>query len=248
MPFTAHLEELRSRLIKSIITILAAFAVCFAFAEEIFAFLTAPLLRLQASGLTLIGTGVPEAFFTKMKVGLIAAVFLAFPIILRESWQFIAPGLYEHEKRYARGFVFFGTVLFLLGAAFCYTVVFQVGFGFLLKRYQALGVRPAIRIGEYLSFASRLLLAFGVTFELPVVAYFLTRVGLLDHRILIHQFRYAVLLIFLLAAILTPPDLISQILLALPLTALYGVSIGVAYLARAKEGSRHEATAERRQI
>jgi len=248
MPFTAHLEELRSRLIKSIITILAAFAVCFAFAEEIFAFLTAPLLRLQASGLTLIGTGVPEAFFTKMKVGLIAAVFLAFPIILRESWQFIAPGLYEHEKRYARSFVFFGTVLFLLGAAFCYTVVFQIGFGLLLKRYQALGVRPAIRIGEYLSFASRLLLAFGVTFELPVVAYFLTRVGLLDHRILIHQFRYAVLLIFLLAAILTPPDLISQILLALPLTALYGVSIGVAYLARAKEGSRHEATAERRQI
>jgi sec-independent protein translocase protein TatC len=169
-----------------------------------------------------------------MKVGLIAAVFLAFPIILRESWQFIAPGLYEHEKRYARSFVFFGTVLFLLGAAFCYTVVFQVGFGFLLKRYQALGVRPAIRIGEYLAFASRLLLAFGVTFELPVAAYFLTRVGLLDHRILIHQFRYAVLLIFLLAAILTPPDVISQILLALPLTALYGVSIGVAYLARAK--------------
>lgn len=234
MPFTGHLEELRSRLIKSIIAILAAFAVCFAFAEEIFAVLTAPLLRLQASGLTLIGTGVPEAFFTKMKVGLIAAIFLALPVLLWESWQFIAPGLYEHEKRYARGFVFFGTVLFLLGAIFCYTVVFQIGFGFLLKRYQALSVRPAIRIGEYLSFASRLLLAFGVTFELPVVAYFLTRIGLLDHRILIHQFRYAVLLIFLLAAILTPPDLISQILLALPLTLLYGVSIGVAYFARTK--------------
>lgn len=242
MPFTAHLEELRSRLIKSILAIVAAFAICFAFAEEIFGVLTAPLLRLQAStGLTLIGTGVTEAFFTKMKVGLIAAIFLAFPVILWESWQFIAPGLYEHEKRHARGFVIFGTVLFLLGATFCYAVVFPIGFGFLLQRYHALAVRPAIRIGEYLSFASQLLLAFGVIFELPVVAYFLTRVGLLDHRFLIHQFRYAIVLIFLLAAILTPPDLVSQILLAFPLMLLYGLSIGVSYLARTKEGGRQQA-------
>lgn len=235
MPFTAHLEELRSRLIRSALAIVAAFSLSFTFADQIFAVLTAPLLRLQAPGLSLIGTGVPEAFFTKIKVALIAALFLAFPIILRESWQFVAPGLYEHEKRYARGFVLFGTLLFLLGAYFCYAVVFDVGYGFFLKRYHALGLRPAIRIGEYLSFSAQLLLAFGVIFELPVVAYFFTRIGVLDHWFLIHQFRYAVILLFLLAAILTPPDIISQILLAVPLLILYGVSILVAYVARQKE-------------
>lgn len=235
MPFTAHLEELRSRLIRSLVAIVAAFAATYALSEWIFALLTEPLLRLQAPGLGLIGTGVPEAFFTKIKVALIAALFLAFPVMLWEFWQFVAPGLYEHEKRHARGFVFFGTLLFLLGAYFCYAIVFEIGFAFFLKRYEALGVRPAIRIGEYLSFAARLLLAFGVVFELPVAAYFLTRIGVLDHRLLIGQSRYAVIVLFILAAVLTPPDLVSQILLALPLLVLYGVSIGVSYLARDKE-------------
>lgn len=234
MPFTAHLEELRSRLIRSLLAVVAAFSLSFTFAERIFAILTAPLLRLQAPGLSLIGTGVPEAFFTKIKVAVIAALFLAFPVILWESWQFVAPGLYEHERRYARSFVFFGTLLFLIGAYFCYAVVFEAGYGFFLKRYEALGVRPAIRVGEYLSFASQLLLAFGVIFELPVAAFFLTRIGILDHRFLIHQFRYAVIFLFILAAILTPPDIVSQILLAVPLILLYGVSILVAYLARQK--------------
>lgn len=237
MPFTAHLEELRFRLIRSLVAVGAAFSLAYAFAERIFAILTAPLLRLQAPGLNLIGTGVPEAFFTKIKVALIAALFLAFPALLWESWQFVAPGLYEHEKRYARGFVFFGTLLFLLGAYFCYAVVFQVGYEFFLKRYEALGVRPAIRIGEYLSFSSRLLLAFGVIFELPVVAFFFARIRVLDHQFLIHQFPYAVILLFILAAILTPPDIVSQILLAVPLLLLYGVSILVAFLARPKNPS-----------
>lgn len=232
MPFTAHLEELRSRLIKSLLALAAAFVVCYALAEGIFSILTAPLLRLRVPGLTLIGTGVPEAFFTKIKVAFIASAFLSLPVILWQTWQFIAPGMYEHEKRYARTFVLFGTLFFLLGAWFCYEVIFRVGYGFFLGRYQAVDVRPAIRIGEYLSFSSRLLLAFGIIFELPVFAFFLARVGLIDHLTLIRQFRYAIVLIFLLAAILTPPDLVSQVLLALPLTLLYGVSIGVAYLAR----------------
>ncbi len=235
MPFTGHLGELRSRLIKSCLVVMAAFLVCFAFAEVIFSILTAPLLRMQTPGLTLIGTALPEAFFTKIKVAFIASVFLSFPVLLWQGWQFIAPGLYQQEKRYARQFVLFGTLFFLLGAWFCYEVIFQVGYGFFLKRYQAIDVRPAIRIGEYLSFSSKLLLAFGVTFELPVFAYFLTRIGLIDHLFLIHQFRYAILLIFLLAAILTPPDIVSQILLSLPLTLLYGISIAVAYVARLKK-------------
>jgi sec-independent protein translocase protein TatC len=208
---------------------LAAFLVCFAIAEYIFSFLVAPLLRLEAPDLTLIGTGVPEAFFVKLKVAFIASLFLSLPVILWQIWQFITPGLFQHEKRYAGGFVLFGTLFFLLGAWFCYEVIFSVGFSFFLDRYKDFNVRPAIRISEYLSFSSKLMLAFGVVFELPVVAYFLTRIGLIDHRFLIHHFRYAILVIFALAAILTPPDIISQVLLALPLTTLYGVSIAVAY-------------------
>ena len=234
MPLTGHLQELRSCLIKSCVAVVVGFGVCYAYVENLFSFLTGPLMRIQSPGLSLIGTAVIEAFFTKMKVAFIAGLFVALPVILWQAWRFVAPGLYEHEKRYARAFVFFGTLFFLLGAWFCYEVIFQLGFEILLRRYEAIQVRPAIRVGEYLSFASELLLAFGVTFELPVVAYFLTRIGLIDHTFMIRQFHYAIILILLLAAILTPPDIISQILLALPLTLLYGVSIGVAYFARRK--------------
>ena len=237
MPLTGHLQELRSCLVKSCAAVAVGFGVCYAYVENLFFYLTSPLLRIQSPGLTLIGTAVPEAFFTKMKVAFIAGLFVALPVILWQTWRFVAPGLYEHEKRHARNFVFFGTLFFLLGAWFCYEVIFQLGFGFLLRRYEAIQVRPAIRVGEYLSFASELLLAFGITFELPVVAYFLTRIGLIDHTFLIRQFRYAIILILLLAAILTPPDIVSQILLALPLTLLYGVSIGVAYFARRKSAA-----------
>lgn len=234
MPLTGHLGELRSCLVKSCLTVAAAFSVSYLYVEEIFSFLTIPLLRQKATGLMLIGTGVPEAFFTKLKVAFIAAVIFSFPVILWQGWRFIAPGLYRHEKSYARKFVFVGTLFFLLGAWFCYEVIFHAAYGFFLRRYQAIGVRPAIRIAEYLSFSSDLLLAFGVMFELPVVAYFLTRIGLIDHRFLIGQFRYMIILIFILAAILTPPDIVSQVLLAAPLTLLYGVGIGVSYLARQK--------------
>jgi sec-independent protein translocase protein TatC len=234
MPFTGHLEELRSCLIRSFLAVLLAFGGCYAFADDIFSLLTAPLLRMEIPGVTLIGTAVPEAFFTQIKVAFIGGIFFAFPVLLWQAWRFVAPGLYEQEKHYARKFVFFGTLFFLMGAWFCYEVIFNLGYGFLLRRYQALGIRPAIRIGEYLSFSSRLLLAFGVTFQLPIVAYFLTRIGLIDHQFLIRQFRYAVLLILILAAILTPPDIISQILLSLPLLLLYGISVGVAYLIRQK--------------
>lgn len=232
MPLTAHLAELRSRLIKSLLALSAAFAVAYAFVERIFDILTAPLAQIHIKDLTLIGTAVSEAFFTKLKVAFLASLVLALPVILWQAWQFIAPGLYEHEKRPARYFALFGTFFFLLGAAFCYQVVFPAGLIFFLSRYEAIDVRPAIRIGEYLTFSSRLLIAFGVAFEMPVLGYFFTRIGLIDHRFLIRQFRYALIGIFILAAVLTPPDVISQVLVAIPLTLLYGVSIVAAYVAR----------------
>ncbi len=230
-----HLEELRSRLIKCFLAVVLAFLVAFAFAEFIFAFLTGPLIQLETPNLSLIGTGVAEAFFVKIKVAFVASIFVSLPIILWQFWQFVVPGLYSHEVRYARGFVFFGTLFFLSGAWFCYAVIFHVGFAFLLETYESMEVEPAIRIGEYLAFASKLLLAFGVVFELPVLAFFLARIGVIDHLFLIRQFRYALLVIFILAAVLTPPDVVSQVLLAFPLLLLYGLSIGVAYFARRKD-------------
>ncbi|MCH7570396.1 MAG: twin-arginine translocase subunit TatC [Deltaproteobacteria bacterium] len=240
MSFTAHLEELRSRLIKCGLALIVAFVGCFSISEFIFSILTAPLLSLEVQGLGLIGTGVSEAFFVKIKVAFVGSVFLSLPVLLWQIWQFVVPGLFEHEIHYARAFVFFGTFFFLLGAWFCYEVIFRVGYGFLLKTYESIDVRPAIRISEYLTFSSKLLLAFGVVFELPVLAFFLARIGLIDHHFLIRQFRYAILVIFCLAAVLTPPDIVSQVLLALPLTGLYSVSIAVAYFARRKDGSSSE--------
>ena len=232
MPFTSHLAELRSRLIKSILAIAIVFIACFGFAEDIFAVLTAPLRRLNVRGLMLIGTAVTEAFFTKMKVSFVVGAILSAPIWLWQLWHFIAPGLYEHEKRYTRSFVSVGSVFFIAGAAFCYFIVIERGLGFLLARYEAIDIQPLLQIGDYLSLVSRLVLAFGIMFEMPVLAFFLARVGIIDHRFLIRHSRYALIAIALFAAILTPPDLIAQILMMVPLLLLYGLSIAVAYAAR----------------
>ena len=234
MPFTSHLDELRSRLMRSALAVGIGFLFCFYFVDQIFFALAEPLRRLRIPDLTLIGTAVTEAFFTKMKISFFAAIIVALPVLLWEGWQFVAPGLYEHEKRYTRSFVFFGSFFFLAGVAFCYGIVLQKGLAFLLKRYQVLQIQPAIQIGAYLSLVTRLVLAFGLMFQLPVLTFFLARVGLIDHRLLIHYFGYAVIGMAIVSAVLTPPDVISQILLMIPLTLLYGVSIGVAYAARQK--------------
>lgn len=234
MPLTAHLEELRWRLLKALLAIGLGFAVAYWYADLLFAILTRPLEAASVGQpVKLIGTGVAEAFFTKLKVAAIAGVFLAAPVILYQIWRFVAPGLHAHEKWYVVPFVFFGTLFFAGGAYFCYALVFEVGYAFFIQQYESIGIEPTLRISEYLSFSSRLALAFGVTFELPVVAFFLARVGAIDHWSLIRVWRYSVIGIVLLAAILTPgPDIASQMLLAAPLALLYVVSIGVAYVFR----------------
>jgi len=232
MPFTSHLAELRDRLVKSVIALALAFFGCYFVVDDLFALLAAPLRGLEIEGLTLIGTSVTEAFFTKLKVAFAASVIVASPVLLWQLWQFVAPGLYEHEKRYTRSFVLFGSFFFIAGAAFCYLIVIQQGLGFLLARYEAIAIQPLLRVGDYLSLVSRLVLAFGVMFELPVLAFFFARVGIIDHRLLIRHSRYAVIAVALFAAVLTPPDLVAQVLLMVPLALLYLISIGVAYIAR----------------
>jgi sec-independent protein translocase protein TatC len=231
MPLTAHLEELRWRLIKSLGALALAFVATYNLADPLFVFLTAPLLAQNPGPVELIGTGVTEAFFTKMKVALIAAVFVASPVLFYQAWKFVAPGLYEREKRYVQPFVFFATIFFVAGAAFCYYVVFPVGYRFFIDQYESIGVSPSIRISEYLSFSARMLLAFGATFEMPVVTFFLARMGLVSYKSMLAYGRYAVLIIFIVAGVLTPgPDVASQLLMAGPLLVLYALSIGVAYM------------------
>lgn len=244
MPFTAHLAELRSRLIKCTAAVGLAFLACFAYVDQIFAVLAAPLRRLEIHGLTLIGTAVTEAFFTKMKIAFAAALIVASPVLLWQAWQFIAPGLYEHEKRYSRSFVCVGSFFFIGGAAFCYGIVIRYSLAFLLHRYEVLGVQPMIQVGDYLALVAHFTLAFGAMFQLPVLSFFLSRVGLIDYRLLIHHSRYAIIVIAIFAAVLTPPDLISQVLFMIPLALLYLTSIAVAYLGRFRM-NRRERNAEK---
>jgi sec-independent protein translocase protein TatC len=244
MPLTAHLEELRWRVVKAFSAILVAFVGCYFFSDRVFELLTRPLVALGDTRLQLIGTGITEAFFTRLKVSLIAAVFVASPAIFYQAWGFIEPGLVDQERRTAIPFVLAATIFFVSGATFCYIVVFPVGYAFFLEEYANIGVAPQIRISEYLSFASRMLLAFGITFEMPVVTFFLARLGVVDHHTLINWARYAVVGVFIVAAVLTPgPDIASQLLMAAPLMILYVLSIAVAFVFRRRSAPVDETTA-----
>jgi sec-independent protein translocase protein TatC len=232
MPLTAHLEELRTRLIRSLIAVAIGFAACYFFAEVLVGWLLRPLTALRPDEALVIGTGVTDAFFTKLKVSFIAGVFVASPAVFYQAWQFIAPGLYQREQRVALPFSIAASCFFVAGAAFCYYLVFPVAFRFFLDEFTSVGIAAQIRVSEYLTFTSRMLLAFGVTFELPVVTFFLARVGLVTHRTMLGWARYAIVAIFIVAAVLTPgPDVASQLLMATPLLVLYALSIGIAYLA-----------------
>jgi len=236
MTFTEHLEELRWGLIKSFAAVVLAFFSCFFFSDRIVAFMIAPLKRGLQPGESLIGTGVAEAFFFEMKVALVAGVFLASPVIFYQIWRFIAPGLNQSEKKLVIPFVLFTSFFFVAGAYFCYWGVLPVAFQYFVEQYRSLDVSPEIRIGEYFTFFSRMVLAFGITFELPLFTLFLVRLGIWDYRFMWRTFRYAIIVISVVAAILTPgPDIASQLLLAVPLTMLYLLSIGVAYVWRKAE-------------
>ena len=224
LPLTAHLQELRKRLIFSFVAIGVGFFVCYYFKEYLFNNLAAPLLKVMPIGGSLIFTSVAEAFFTYMKVTFIAAVILVSPLVLYQIWAFVAPGLYQKEKRYVVPFVLGGSLFFAVGVLFAYFVTIPIGFKFLLG-YATDFIKPLPSMKEYLSFSIKFLLAFGLCFEFPVVLVLLARIGVVDAKMLARQRKYAILLIFIFAAIITPPDFISQVLMALPLWGLYELSI-----------------------
>lgn len=238
MPLVEHLKELRVRLIRALIALAIGFAIAYSFADRLFEALTWPIREVSGGKVLLIGTGVGEAFFTKIKVALVAGLFIASPAVFYELWRFVAPGLYATERKMAKPFVVFATLFFILGGYFCWAVVFKVGYAFFLSEYASIGVTPTIRISEYLAFSAKLLLAFAITFEMPIFAYFFTKLGMIDYKMMLGFWRYAILGIFIVAAALTPPDMVSQFLLAIPLLLLYGVSIGVAYAFRLRPGEQ----------
>ncbi len=230
MSFLEHLGELRQRILRSLIAVFVAFVGCFIVADTLLDILARPLRELLPEGAAIIGTGVHEAFLVKILVALVGGIVLACPFWLYEMWMFISPGLYPQERKLVVPFVFFASGFFVGGVVFGYFVVFPVGFEFFLDQYTKADVSAQIRIREYFSFTTKLLLAFGVSFELPVVSFFLGRVGIVSWRTMVKTGKYAVLVVFAAAAILTPPDIASQALLAGPLLLLYGLSIALVAL------------------
>ncbi len=224
IPFTAHLEELRKRLIVCFIAVGIGFVAAYGFKEKLFQVLTAPLIRVMKSGDTLIFTNLPEAFFTYLKVSFLAGVMLAAPVILYQFWMFVAPGLYKRERRVLLPIVFLSTLFFLGGALFGYFFVFPWGFKFFLG-FATEHIRPLPSMREYLSLSAKLLLAFGIVFEMPLVLMAMARLGIVSVDFLKKNRKYAILLFFIVGAILTPPDVVTQIMMAVPLMLLYEFSI-----------------------
>ncbi len=239
-PFLTHLEELRRRLIYCAIAVGVGFAIAYIFSEQLFQILVTPLKEVMPEGEQLIFTNLPEMFLTYLKVAFIAGLLGAAPVIFYQLWMFVAPGLYQHEKRLMIPFVLFSTLLFVGGALFGYFVVFPFGFKFFMG-FSNEFVRALPSVKQYFSFSIKLLFAFGIIFELPVVAFFLAKMGLVTPQFLRKQRKYAILLTFVIAAILTPPDVITQLMMAGPLIVLYEISIFVSKMARVKKVEEAEA-------
>ncbi|MWV62496.1 twin-arginine translocase subunit TatC [Helicobacter saguini] len=221
-----HLQDLRLRLMISLLCVIIAFVACFSFNQDIFNFIKQPIESAFKSGVQgkLIQVAPAEYLFVAIKVSFFSAFIISIPVIFWQFWLFVAPGLYKHEKKLVLPFVLFGSIMFALGLIFCYIVVFP----FIIKYVLAFGnevIEANIASSEYLGFFMRIMLAFGFVFELPVLAFFLGKVGLITDGTLKRYFRYAVVLIFVIAAIVTPPDVLSQLLLAFPMVALYGIAI-----------------------
>jgi len=234
MPFLDHLEELRWRLLKSVLAVVVMAVAAFVFRDELFHFIIRPLGDTK-----LHFTEVTGSFYAYMKVAIFTGLTAALPIVFYQLWAFIAPGLYRTEKAAVLPLVLISTFLFLLGAAFCYFMVLPMALQFLIGFGDDI-LQPIITVGSYISFAGLMMVAFGIGFQLPIVAYFLGRLGILSSAIMSRARPYAVVIILIVGAILTPPDVFTQVLLAGPIYVLYEISIIIVKVTGRREPSRKE--------
>lgn len=265
MPLLAHLKELRDRLFFALLVFIVAVVICFSVASDLVDFLTAPMRHVLGSldpasivdqvylwlsepihrllaatsfstehiqGELVITTSPLEGVYTYLMVTVVGGLMLSSPVIAYQVWKFVAPGLYKTEQRVVLPLAISSSVMFILGAGFVYAVIFPVAFPFFLSVIDA---APMLSVVGLLKTQMRMMIAFGVCFQLPVATWFLANLGLIDHKDMIKGFRYAVVVIFFLSALITPPDVLTQLLLGFPLVGLYGVGIFVAYLSSTKE-------------
>ncbi|MBT8495520.1 MAG: twin-arginine translocase subunit TatC [Deltaproteobacteria bacterium] len=268
MPFLEHLRELRDRVRNSVIYLIIGFGICYAFSQQIYAFLARPLVLVWLDlAENNPAVGVPsfqfksliEPFWTYFSVALWAGFFVASPFIFFELWRFIAPGLYKKERRYGVAFAICSALLFACGAAFCYAIIQPIVFDFLLSYSSEsisdmstplgtysldvdVALKPQLFMKEFLDISRKLLLAFGLVFELPLAIFFLSVIGVVNHRSLIKFSRWMIVVSVVISAVLTPPDVFSQVLLAGPILVMYFLSIGISFLiTRAREARERAA-------
>jgi len=232
MGLLSHLEELRKRIISSIIAVIVCAIVGYIVSPYVIDFLTGPVERLVFLSPT-------EAFVTKLKVSLICGIFIALPVIFYHFWRFVKPALYSHERKYIIGAVFFSSFFFFAGVVFSYFVVLPVGLRFLLS-FQSDKLQATLSISNYITFITKILFAFGIIFQLPVASFFLTKMRILKPQFLRKSRRVAVVLIFIAAALLTPPDVFTQLLMAGPLLLLFELSVWVSVFAARKPSKKKD--------
>jgi sec-independent protein translocase protein TatC len=234
--FLSHLVELRNRLIRAVAAIIVVFLCLMPWASEIYDLLASPMLHSLPEGTKMIATGVITPFFVPVKITLMAAFVISLPVVLYQAWAFVAPGLYAHERRFALPMVVGGTLLFITGMAFCYFFVFQTVFHF-IATFAPKSITVAPDIEQYLSFVMTMFLAFGVTFEVPIIVLLLVKTGLVTVKQLREARRYVIVGAFVVAAVVTPPDVTSQIMLALPMCVLYEVGVLIAAVMLRKQAT-----------
>jgi sec-independent protein translocase protein TatC len=236
MSFLEHLEELRKRLIYSFIAVFVGFLACWYAAPRIYGKLQEPLVHVLPPGDKLAYTRLTAPFFLYMKVAFFAGLFLAAPVILLQIWLFISPGLYKRERRYAAPFIIFASLFFILGGYFGFSFILPGTCKFFVETGKQF--KQMITVDDYFSFASMIILAAGAIFETPILIFFLARLGIVTPAFLMQKSKYAIVLSFIIAAIVTPtPDMVTQTALAVPMIALYFLGVGVAYLF----GKKHDA-------